>query len=72
VGLGIALRRARRKVTVRRRSSRALVMAAGSQLAQLEAAGPALRYRRAEWDHDIEWLKEVEDRYENAGLINQQ
>ena len=47
-------------------------MAAGSQLAQLETAGPALRYRRAEWDRDIEWLKEVEDRYENAGLINQQ
>ena len=52
--------------------SRALVMAAGSQLAELEAAGPALMYRRAEWDRDIEWLKEVEDRYENAGLINQQ
>ena len=47
-------------------------MAAGSQLAELEAEGPALRYRRAVWERDIEWLKEVEDRYENTGLIKQQ
>ena len=47
-------------------------MAAGSQLAELEAEGPTLRYRRAVWERDIEWLKEVEDRYENTGLIKQQ
>jgi hypothetical protein len=48
-------------------------MATGSRLAELEAAGPpGLRFRRADWEVDIDWLKEVEDRYENAGLINQQ
>jgi hypothetical protein len=47
-------------------------MAAGSLLADLEAGGPSLRYRRAVWERDIGWLKEVENRYENVGLIGQQ
>ena len=47
-------------------------MAAGSRLAALEASSPALRFRIADWERDIEWLKELEDRYENTGLITQQ
>ena len=47
-------------------------MATGSRLAQLELQGPPLNFRRADFARDIAWLKSVENRYENRGLIGSQ